>query len=309
MMPAVVASLPGFPDTTTGTIFQGDFLNPVSYNFNEGDHVFIRVTMSDPYTDLDVVVFGPTFDYIWIGGRAPLAYDDPYVAEEGYFFIPETGLHSIFILGYSVPEDGVDFEVFIDCDETLVEVPPLESSRVSYGTLSSFVNNAGTAKLNANENAAFNRGEVTQWAGSILTTREGFINWWTGDLTQYVLPGARFCADDPLAVGGQVWLLPAQYFDYDTAAWLTSVYYYEHYIDGVPLADLTDVIDPPMEVWSSGGEAVYYANMQEVALFKPGELVELIGYGQHELYSYLPAMDFGLISYFWLLPEGSTLPM
>lgn len=311
LVPAVVASLPGFPDTTTGTIYQDDLLNPASYNFNEGDQVFIRVTMSDPYTDLDVGVLGPTSEYVWYGGRAPLAYDDPNVAEEGYFLISDTGLHTIFILGYSVAEGGVEFELFVDCDETLIEVPPMESSGVSWGTLTSYVNNAGTAKLNADENAAFQRGEVTQLAGSILTTREGFINWWTNENTPNTLPGARFCADDPLAVGGQTWLLPG-FLPIELVEFYFSFYYYEHYIDGIPLSELGEVIDVPMQVWTDGGEVIWYAKIQEVGLFKPGELVDLIGYGLHELYSYLPnypPSGYGLVSYFWLLPEGSTLPM
>ena len=91
-----------------------------------------------------------------------------------------------------------------------------------------------------------------------------------------------------------------------------SFYYYEHYIDGIPLSELTEVIDVPMQVMTDGGEVIWYAKMQEVGLFKPGELVGLIGYGLHELYSYIPnypPSGVGLISYFWLLPEGSTLPM
>jgi len=308
LLPSAVASLPGFPDTTIGIIFQDDLLNPVSYNFNEGDQVYVKVTIPDPYNDLDVCVIGPTFEYIWYGGRAPLAYEDPNISEEGYFYVPETGLHSIYIIGYDVAPGGVEFELFVDCDEVLIVVPPLESSGVSYGTLNSYVNNAGTAKLQADENAAFNRGEVTQLVGSILTTREGFINWWTGEITPYTLPGARFCADDPLAIGGQTWLLPGT-FDYDFAAWLYSYYYYEHYIDDIPLSEITEVIDVPMQVMTDGGEVIWYAKIQEVALFKPGELVELIGYGLHKLYSYIPAYGFGLVSYFWLLPEGSTLPL
>ncbi|MFX1370036.1 MAG: hypothetical protein ACFFAY_15695 [Promethearchaeota archaeon] len=308
LLPAVVASLPGFPDTTTGTILDGDLLNPASYNLNEGDDVYIRVTTSDPYADLDVYVVGPTSEYVWLGARAPLAYDDPNVAEEGYFFISDTGLHTVLILGYGIPEGGVEFELFVDCDETLVEIPPLESSGVSYGTLTSYVNNAGTAKLHADEHAAFQRGEVAQLAGSILITREGFINWWTSEGTPNTLPGARFCVDDAHAIGGQTWLLPGT-LPYEVAEWMFSYYYYEHYIDGTPLSELTEVIDVPMQVMTDGGEVIWYAKIQEVALFKPGKLVELIGPGLHQLYSYLPALDFGFYSYFWLLPEGSTLPM
>ncbi|MFW9794163.1 MAG: hypothetical protein ACFFEE_07675, partial [Candidatus Thorarchaeota archaeon] len=63
LVPIVAASLPGFPDTTLATIYEGDFAFVAAYDLIEGYQVYIEVTMIDPppSTDLDAYVFDSTF--------------------------------------------------------------------------------------------------------------------------------------------------------------------------------------------------------------------------------------------------------
>ena len=200
-------------------------------------------------------------------------------------------------------------ELYVDCDESMLVVEPLEPSGIKYGHLNSYLQNSANAKYHASERSAFRRGtEITNWVPSILKTREGFLNFLTTVNTPYTRPAARFCADDVIGIGGLSWLIPAEEMDFETACWMFDYYYYEWYIDGVLVSDWADLTSVPVETITDRGVEIYYAKMQDSVVFKAGELVDQIGYGMHELVSWIPNLGFGFVTYFWLLPEGSMLP-
>ncbi|MHA2026984.1 MAG: hypothetical protein ACW98U_13875 [Candidatus Thorarchaeota archaeon] len=314
LVPVVTASLPGYPDTTMTTLFEGDFALVATYDFTEGHEVYVELTMIDPphETDLDVYIVDPSWNIIWLGGSGPEFYEDPTIAERGYFAVVTTDTYYIYVDAYYIPdENGVEIELYVDCDENLLVVEPLESSGFKYGTLNSYVQNSANAKYHASEKSAFRRGtEITNWVPSILKTRDGFLNFLTTANTLNTLPAARFCADDPIGIGGLSWYLPAQYYDFETACLVFDYYYYEWYIDGTLVSDWADMTSVPAEIIIDRGEEVYYAKMQDSIVFKAGELAEEIGYGMHELVSWVPNYPgggAGFVTYFWLLPEGSVL--
>jgi hypothetical protein len=309
LIPAVVASMPGYPTEVYGTIYQDDYVLFATFDFDENYQVYIKLSIVDyvPYTDLDVYVFDSS-EPIWIGGKGAEYYEDPSIAEQGYFITPETGTYYVYIYGYDIPaSSGVDVILYVDYGENLIEITPLESNEIKWSTLTSYVNTNGNARYHASENAVFRRGsEYTNTVGSILTTREGFVNWLVAPSTPYELPPMRFCPSDNIGIGGLVWLLPTEGLDQETAEWIFDYYHYEHYIDGIPLTELADVYNTPMDIIRDRGEMVYYVKMQETALFKSGELVDLIGYGPHILTSTIPALGAAFDCCFYILPEGTT---
>jgi hypothetical protein len=311
LIPAVVASAPGYPTEVTGTVLQDDWILFATFDFEENYQVYMRLSIVDyvPYTDLDIYVIGPS-EPIWIGGKGAEYYEDPSVAEQGYFVIPETGTHYVYIYGYDVPvSSGVDVVLYVDYGENLIDVVPLEPNGIKWGTLNSYVNSNGNAKYHASVNAAFRRGgEYANLVGSILTTREGFVNWLTAPSTPYELPPMRFCPSDNIGIGGLVWMLPAEGLDQEIAEWIFSYYYYKHYIDGIPLTELADIYDPSMDIIMDNGQMVYYVKMQETALFKSGDLANLIGYGRHILTSTIPSLGASFDCCFYILPEGTLMP-
>ena len=84
-----------------------------------------------------------------------------------------------------------------------------------------------------------------------------------------------------------------------------------HYIDGVPLTDFAKVKIGEVQKVIVNGEVVAYRKVMEFAVFKPGELAELIGEGEHYWLIYFEGPGFSipyLNFYFWLMPEGWTGP-
>jgi hypothetical protein len=306
LLPAAFASVSGYPQCISGTIYQDDFVEFASFEFAGSYQVYFELTYAVyDGSDLDLLVLDPNYEIVCVLGTG--GYGDSLLAEKGFFLVPETGMYHVFISGYYVANpDGIEVELCVDYGTDLVEIPPLEPNGIKWGQLVSYVRNSANARYHASANAAFNRaGEVVETAGS-LYTRNGFVNWLHS--MYYQLPLLRFCPDDVIGLGGLAWMLPAEYIDRATAEFLFSYYRYVHYIDGVPLAEFTDVYDPPMDVVTNRGVTLYYVKMQETAIFKAGELLEMLGPGRHTLTSTIPALGASMDSYFWILPEGTTLP-
>jgi hypothetical protein len=307
LLPAAFASVGGYPQCVTGTVYQDDFVEFASFDFESGYQVYFELSYATyDGSDVDLVVLDSGFEVAFILGTG--GYGDTLLAEKGYFLVPKTDTYHVFISGYYVANpEGIELELCVDYGTDLMEIPPLEPNGIKWGQLVSYVQNSANARYHASVKAAFNRaGEVATTVGSFLYTRNGFVNWLHA--MYYQLPMLRFCLDDVIGLGGLAWMLPAEYIDRETAEFLFSYYRYVHYIDGVPLAEFTDIYDPPMEVVSDRGEIIYYVKMQETAIFKAGELLEMIGPGQHTLTSTIPALGQSMDTYFWILPEGTILP-
>lgn len=280
----------------------------------ETDHeVYLHLTCENPVpgTDIDVVIMGPTFDLVYFAGRE-YNPQTPEILEEGWFWIPQGGMHYIYTLGYAIYEtDGQEVTLTLDASENILDATPVESSGVNYGSLVSYVKDNYNAKLSASKNAAFNDVIYEQFILNPIYSN-AIINVFTTDQSPFALPDAVFCESDPLAIGGVVWLLdPAMFDDFETAQALLESGAYIHYVDGIPISEMTKVvIGRPVEN-KHAGELVSYSRLLETGVFKAGELAGRIGFGQYLLTTEVVIAGSIIATYsnwFWLLEEGSLGP-
>ena len=298
-----------YPCTIVDHIEDYEYKLVASIDLQEDDEVYFLLTIDDPVpeTDLDMeVYYGEELCFNLATGYGYIG--DPEIIEEGYFHIPYSGTYDIYMAGYYVPyAEGVDFTLYIDSAEELYNMDPLEPHGLSTGALTSYVNNNPNA-MKASEKAPFH--DVDSAYEQALVNFQSSFN--RNSWTIYSLNPARHCSEDALIVGGFEWFRPASLHDsFSDAKEFMNARNFVHFIDGVPLADLTAVKIGPVQKVIEKGEVIGYRKIMEFAVFNPGELVELIGPGLHHMvYHFIgPGFDIPYIHYyFWLMPSGWTGP-
>ena len=306
---AFTADATTYPVTIEENIVDYDYVLVTSIDLQFDDEVYFKLTIDDPIpeTDLDIEVYFNGEIVFWLATGYGFM-GDPEIIEEGYFWVPETGTYEIWMFGYWVPyEEGVDYTLYINTAEELYNMAPLEAHGLSTGALTSYVNNNPNA-MGASEKAPFH--DVDGAYESTHINHMAAFN--TNSWTEYTFNPMTYCSDDAIIVGGWEWHRAVwQHDGFKDAKEFMNDRNFAHFIDGVPLADLTKVKIGPVQKVMENGEVVTYRKVMESAVFKPGELVNLIGPGEHYmLYRWIgPGFDvpyFGF--YFWLMPEGWTGP-
>ncbi|MFW9910811.1 MAG: hypothetical protein ACFFEF_19825 [Candidatus Thorarchaeota archaeon] len=315
--------------TISGTIADLEYLEIGTLDFDAGKEVYMQLVVEDiyPELDLDLELYGPDGELIWLGGWGHDYGDSPDIIEEGFFWIPQSGTHTIYLYGYWVPDEygdpgSCDYTLYYEVGDNLIDPTVVESSGARYGEIKSYISSSPTAKMMASDKAAF--GSLRNSLLSVPDMYDKvFINAyttnWAQSWTPYALPGLVLCADDPLIVGGVDWTLPADWFaNYKEANQYMGHYDIKIFIEDMgtgtvtALSDLTNTKTGSVKTVHLASESIAYTKILEYGVFMPGELAELIGTGQKLAWCYLTYDDEVLgLSYmfsFWVLHEGELGP-
>jgi hypothetical protein len=314
------------PDNTgtiTGTMYDDTWDVEVgTLDIDAGKEVYMRLVVEDAEEglDLDLEVWGPGDELIWLAGRGYYWGDDPDIIEEGFFYVPESLTYTIELDGFWIPDENGDpggsccFVLYYEVGDNLIDPVAVESSDVTYGELTSYIRTCYVPHMMASDKAAF-RAPYGMESDVVINIYRG--NWHYG-WTLYALPGFVLCADNPIIIGGIDWEGPAWLSSHQEAKQFMEPRGHQYFIEDVEtgqvwaLSELTNTKSGPVRPVYHAGEKIGYSKVQEHGLFHAGELAELIGTGQKLLHCWF-AFDGELVFirwsyYFWLLPAGAMGP-
>jgi hypothetical protein len=309
--------------TISGTIAHDEYIEIGTLDFDEGKEVYMHLVVEDlyPELDLDLEIYGPNWELVWASGWGYNYGDSPEIIEEGFFWIPQSGTHYIWLYGYWIPDENGDpvgsceYVLNYEVGDNLIDPVPVQSSGAKYGQLMSYIHSSPIAKMMASDKAAF--AAVPEMYEQTVINAVGACQ--AQAWSAYALPGLVTCAEDPHIVGGQEWMLPLDWFsNYQEAKQFMGARDFKTYIEDVEtgtitaLSDLTDTKTGSVMKVNHAGERIGYSKIFEYGLFQPGELAALIGTGQKHLLCYWTIdgeiMFLYFDFYFWLLSEGTMGP-
>jgi hypothetical protein len=246
-------------------------------NLHGGLEVSVELIPKIEDCDLDLYVYDQNFELIMQAATAS-------GHEKGYFIVPEDGTYMIWVHGWFVPDPPgkVAFTIYYEEGEGIIpEPPPIEPTGTTYGNVQSWIKAHRNGINHANYHAA-HFGIV--WTSDLLPT------WGLLSVSPWQRPIRRFCAEDALIVGSYAVQTTPDMTLQEARELLESIQV-EHFLDGVPLSDLTRIQSGPVRPTRYRGELHSFYIRMDCGTFKPGELAEKIGLGVHELLMVITRAD------------------
>ncbi|MFW9809233.1 MAG: hypothetical protein ACFFE6_07615 [Candidatus Thorarchaeota archaeon] len=250
----------------------------------EGQEVEVILT-PDGVCDLDLYVDS---QYEW-----DIAYAETPAGEETVYFIaPYDAYYNLYVYGWWVPGESVDFTITVRAgDDVFPEFPAIRITPTdnTYGNIKGWTKSHTIAINRASWNSA-----IKVWP----TAYENNIVW------LFLPPPAQrplkqFCAEDALLVGAYAygWFIDETSPPDEVIREFLGGITVEHFIDGDPLSSLTKIQSGPIRPHYVNGVLARYYFRTDCGAFKPGELEEAIGLGEHKIETIATFPD-GSIDYF-----------
>ncbi|MHA2358827.1 MAG: hypothetical protein ACXAB5_01015 [Candidatus Thorarchaeota archaeon] len=255
----------------------------------EGPEVEIKLMWEEPkHDDIDI-------DFA-VGGVMPPPWEFPWPWIGGSFRNPEIAYLSditdgqeilVVVNGWYVPGDGVDYRLEVTFGSDVIPEPYAESGGQTVGDLTSFhhasrAGNGHSDKQGANS-WLFHSNPLRQ---SIM----GFVSFWNFFISKmhYGLyeygawAGPAYYADDPLLVGAMAWSWPMDLYTREEAEAEMETMNVQYKVDNIPLEELGHTTEKRIRPDNEAREWYY---RWPAAIFKPGELYDLLPYNADGLHA------------------------